>query len=88
MGWTSIAMSMQPETAPVPGATCETEAIGKMSALGSNRESIIGTEPCYCPYCRSIVDAAHPRNISPLAAIDVYSVPDETNVLHAPDRSN
>lgn len=88
MGWTSIVMSMQPESTPVPGSMCETEAIGEISALGSNRESIIGTSPCYCPYCRSIVDAAHPRDISPLAAIDVYSLPVEGDVLHAPDHSN
>lgn len=88
MGWTSQTMNKPPGTAPVSGATCETEAIGKISALGSTRKTIIGSEPCYCQYCRSIVDAARPRNISPLAAIDLYSLPDETDVLHAPDRSN
>jgi hypothetical protein len=83
MGSTSQRTNMLPGTVPVPGATCETEATGKIE---STRQTIIDAEPCYCPYCRSLVRAA--RNTSPLAAIDVYSLPDETDVLHAPDYSH
>ena len=85
MGWTSLTMNMPPGNAPVPGATCETEVFGKM---GSTRRTIVEAEPCCCQYCRSLVGAARRLNISPLAAIDVYSLPDETDVLHAPYRSN
>lgn len=88
MGWTSIAMSMPPETTPVRGATCETDAIGKMSPGGSTLPTAVETEFCDCPYCRSVFGAARRRITSPLATIDVYSLPDETDVLHAPDRSN
>lgn len=85
MGWTSLTMNMPPGTAPVLGATCETEVFGKM---GPTRLTNVEPERCYCQYCRSLVGAARPLNISQLAAIDVYSLPDETDVLHAPDRSN
>jgi hypothetical protein len=88
MGWTSLTMNVPPGTAPVPGATCETEVIGQMSLGGSTRRTVVEAEPCDCQYCRSVVGAARPRNISPLAAIDVYSLPDETDVLRAPDRSH
>jgi len=81
-------MNMPPGTVPVPGATCETEVIGKMSRLGSTRRTIVEAAPWYCQYCHSVVGAARPRNISPLAAIDVYSLPDETDVLRTPDRSH
>ena len=84
MSWTSRTMNTPPGTAPVPGALCETEVIGKM---GSTRRTIVEEEFCYCPYCRNL-SAAQPRNISPLAAIDPYSLPDETDVLPAADRAH
>ena len=56
MGWTSRTMNTPPGTAPVPGAMCETEVIGKM---GSTGRTIVEAEPCYCPYCRDVVGAAH-----------------------------
>ena len=84
MGWTSETMNTPPATAPVPGATCETKVIGKRG--GSTRRTIAEAESCYCPYCRNAVSAAQPRNISPLAAIDLYSLPDETDALGAADR--
>ena len=86
MGWTSRTMNTPSGTAPVPGGTCETEVIGKKG--GSTRRTIVEAESCYCPYCRNLVSAAQPRNISPLAAIDVYSLPDETDVLGAGDRQH
>lgn len=79
MGLTSRTMNTAPGTAPVPGAMCETEVIGKRG--GSTRRTNVEAEPCYCPYCRNVVNAAQPRNISPLAAIDLYSLPEETDVL-------
>ena len=85
MGWTSQTMNTPPGTEPVPGAMCETEAIGKM---GSTRRTMVEGEACYCPYCRNVVRASQPRNISRLAAIDLYSLPDETDVLRAADRSH
>jgi len=78
-------MNTPPGTEPVPGAMCETQMIGKM---GSTRGTIVETESCYCPYCRNLVSAAQPRNISPLAAIDLYSFPDETDGLRAADRQH
>ena len=82
MGQTST-MNTPPGTAPVPGAMCETEVIGKSG--GSTRRTLVEAESCYCPYCRNVVSAAQPRNISPLAAIDLYSLPEETDALRAPD---
>lgn len=78
MSWTSRTMNTPPGTEPVPGTMCETEAIGKRG--GSTRRTIVEAESCYCPYCRNVVSAAQSRNISPLAAIDLYSLPDETDV--------
>ena len=77
MGWTSRTMNTPPGTTPVPGAMCETEVTGKR---GSTRRTMVEAASCYCPYCRNLVSAAQPGNISPLAAIDLYSLPDETNV--------
>ena len=85
MGWRSQTMNMPPGTTPVPGGTCETEVIGKMSAVGSIPR---GDYPCGCHYCKDLARAVREPGISPLAAIDVYSLPDETDVLRAPDRSN
>lgn len=73
MGWTSRTMNMPPGSAPVPGAMCETEVIIKMSPARSIPR---GAYPCGCRYCKDLARAARPRNISPLAAIDVYSLPD------------
>lgn len=78
MGWTSRTMNTPLGTTPVPGAMCETQMIGKM---GSARRTTVEAASCYCPYCRNVVSAAQPRNISPLAAIDLYSLPDETDVV-------
>ena len=78
MSWTSRTTNTPPGTAPVPGAMCETEVTGKRG--GSTPRTIDEAECCYCPYCRNVVSAAQPRNISPLAAIDLYSLPDETDV--------
>ena len=86
MGSTSRTMNTPPGTAPVPGAMCDRDVIGKRG--GSIQRTIAEAESCYCPYCRSVVSAAQPRNISPLAAIDVYSLPDETDVLRAADRAH
>ena len=85
MGGTSQTMNTPLGTEPVPGAMCETQVIGKM---GSTRRTIVEAESCYCPYCRNLVNADQPRNISPLAAIDVYSLPDETDVLRVADRAH
>lgn len=85
MGGTSRTMNTPPGTAPVPGAMCEKEVTGKR---GSTRRTTVEAEPCYCPYCLNVVNAAQPRNISPLAAIDLYSLPDETDEPHAGDRSH
>jgi hypothetical protein len=85
MGSTTLTMNMPPGTAPFPGATCKMEVFGKR---GSTRRTVVKEEPCYCPYCRSLLGAGRSLNISPLAAIDVYSLPDETDVPHAPDRSD
>jgi hypothetical protein len=85
MVWISRTMNTRPGTEPVPGAMCETEMIGKM---GSTRRTTVEAASCYCPYCRNLVSAAQPRNISPLAAIDLYSLPDQTDVQPAEDRSH
>lgn len=83
MGWTSLTMNMPPGTAPFPG--CAPEVIGKTS---SARSILRGAYPCGCGYCQDLARATRKPRISPLAAIDVYGLPDETDVLHAPDRSN
>lgn len=88
MGGTSQTINMPPGTAPVPGATRETELIGKMSSTGAARRPFVHTGPYYCDNCRSIVGAVHLRHTSPLAAIDVYGLPDETDILRAPEHSN
>ena len=85
MGWTTLTMNMPPGTPPFPGAMCETEVFGKRD---STRRIIVAAEPCYCQHCRSLVGSGRSLNTSPLAAIDVYSLPDETNVPPAPDCSN
>ena len=86
MGWTNRTMNTPPGTAPVPGAMCEAEEIGKRG--GSTQRTVVEAESCYCPNCRKVVSEAQPRNISPLVAIDLYSLPDETDVLRAADRPN
>ena len=83
MSWTSRTMNTPPGTEPVPGTVCEAEAIGKRG--GSTRRTIVEAQSCYCPYCRNVVSAAQPRNISPLAAIDLYSLPEETDALRGTD---
>lgn len=56
----------------IAGMMCETELLVRMSPEGQTDDA----ESCDCPRCRSI----HQTNNSPLAAIDVYSLPDESEV--------
>ena len=73
MGWTSQTMNMQPGSARVPGAMYETEVIIKMSPARSIPR---GAYPCGCHYCKNLARAAREPEISPLAAIDIYDLPD------------
>lgn len=73
----SVTMRVPVGTTNLSGMTCETELIVRVS-----REEPIAEKrwPCNCPYCRAYASVAQPRNMSPLAAIDVFSQPDEPDV--------
>ncbi len=73
MGWTSQMMNMPPGTARGPGAMYETEVIIKMSPA---RSILRGDYPCGCRYCKDLARAARKPETSPLAAIDIYDLPD------------
>jgi hypothetical protein len=59
------------KTASVSGVTCATEVIIKMSPSIPR-----GAYPCGCHYCKNLARAAREPEISPLAAIDIYDLPD------------
>jgi hypothetical protein len=52
---------------------CETEVIIKMSPARSIRR---GAYRCGCHYCKDLARAAREPKTSPLAAIDIYDLPD------------
>jgi len=88
MGGTSQTMNMPPGNATIPGTNRETELSDRMSSTATARRPFVHAGPYYCEFCRSIVGAAHLRHTSPLAAIDVYGLPDDTEILSAPEHSN
>jgi len=67
----SLIMQAPAEAAGVSGVTYATEVIVKMSPARSVRRAAY---PCGCRYCRDL--AARETKGSPLAAIDVYDLPD------------
>jgi hypothetical protein len=73
MGWTSQTMNMPPRTASGSGAVYGTEMIIKMSPARSIPR---GAYPCGCRYCKDLARAAREPEISRLAAIDIYDLPD------------
>ena len=69
----NLIMKASAETASVSGATCATEVIIKMSPARSIPR---GAYPCGCRYCKDLARAASGPKTSPLAAIDLYDLPD------------
>lgn len=69
----NLIMKAPAETASVAGVTCATEVIIKMSPARSIRR---GDYPCGCRYCKDLARATREPETSPLAAIDVYDLPD------------
>jgi hypothetical protein len=58
---------------------CETDLVFKLSADGAGPQVASKAELCDCKYCRETLGNGGPRNVSPIAAIDVYGLPDETD---------
>ena len=69
----SLIMKAPAENLGLSGVTCATEVIVKMSPARSTRRT---DYPCGCRYCRDLARAAREPKSSPLAAIDVYDLPD------------
>ena len=72
MGSTNLTMNT-PQGEPPVRATGETE-----SMLSTDRQRLVEAEPRVCQHCHCVIDA-HPSNISPLAGIDVFDLPDESD---------
>lgn len=70
----NLIMKMPGETANVSGVTCVTDVIIKMSP---GRSIWRADYPCGCRYCKRLARADRETKTSPLAAIDVYDLPDE-----------
>lgn len=58
--------------------TYDPDVIRKLLSEASLSPTKSEKQPCDCEYCREFARYARPRNISPLAAIDVYSLPEDT----------
>lgn len=86
MGSTSLNMNTPPGEAAVPAGTGETESISKTRLLGTDRRRVGEADPRVCQHCHCVTADARPLNISPLAGIDVFDLPDESDVLYTHDR--
>jgi hypothetical protein len=78
MGGT-VVMKVPVGTTNLAGMICETDLVFKVSADGASPQTMSDTELCDCKYCRESLGKMNPRNVSPIAAIDVYSLPDEAD---------
>lgn len=72
----SLTMKVPVGTTNLAGVMCETELVFKLSGEGPILQAMSETEGCDCLYCSG---SNRPKNVSPLAAIDLYSLPDETD---------
>lgn len=81
MGWTSLTMNIPLGRPPVPAGEGETESMGETRLLGTDRRRVVEAEPRVCPHCHYVQGDARPLNVSPLAGIDVFDVPDDSDVL-------
>lgn len=85
MGWRSLTMNVPLGEAPGPAGTGETESIGETRLLGTARRRV-EAEPRVCQHCHCLPGDARPLNNSPLAGIDVFDLPDESDVPCTHDR--
>lgn len=77
----SLTMRMPVGTTNISGMTFETQLAVKLSPEGAGATNTADAETCDCRYCQEIVRHALNGQISPIAAIDVYSLPEETEQL-------
>lgn len=74
------------ETSIISFSTYDSDVTREMGLSDSSRQSFVHAQSCDCPYCKNLSNDSHPHHVSPLAAIDVYSLPDEattyTGVSH------
>ena len=86
MDWTSLTNNIPPREAPLPAGTGETESMGETRLLGTDRRKAVEVEPRVCAHCHDVLGDSRPLNVSPLAGIDVFDLPDESDVLCTHDR--
>ena len=86
MGWTSLTINIPLGETPPPAGTGEMESMGKTRPRGTDRRRVVEAEPRVCPHCHYELSDARHLNISPLAGIDVFDLPDESDVLCTHDR--
>lgn len=65
------------ETSIISFSTCDSDVTREIELDNSSQQSFVHAQSCDCLYCKNLSDS-HPHHVSPLAAIDVYSLPDET----------
>jgi hypothetical protein len=75
MGGT-VVMKVPVGTTNLAGMICETDLVFKLSADGAGTQTASEAELCDCKYC---LGNSRPRGVSPIAAIDVYGLPDEAD---------
>jgi len=78
MGGT-VVMKVPVGTTNLAGMICETDLVFKLSADGGSPQVIGDPELCDCNYCCECLGKVSPKHVSPIAAIDVYGLPDETD---------
>ena len=80
---TSLLLS-EPLPSVMPKVTYETKMVVRMTPAGLK---LTGEYPCACRLCRDLARASERHDVSPIAAIDVFDLPDEvdgtvTNYFH------
>lgn len=66
----------------------DTELPGMVTTVAIATPTVSRVQPCDCPYCRCYAGITRLRNVSTLAAVDVYSLPDEAEVCRRPPQNS
>jgi hypothetical protein len=83
MGYENQNINVPDVTAYLPFATCDSKAREGVFE-DATRQLGVDAVSCDCPNCLNLASAGRPSNISPLVAIDVYGLPDETTYSGLP----
>lgn len=86
MGSTSLTLNIPLSEASVSAGKGETASSGEMRRLGTTRRTVVEAEPRVCQHCHYELGNARPSNTSPLAGIDVFGLPAESDVKCTHDR--